>query len=319
MVNCHPRSQRIAYLVSYSLVLLLSIVGNAYIIAIVLRNKEMHSTVNYLIVNMALSDIVGSIVSLSIGLSIFATLSTEWRVKGTLGNILCKAHPFLRDVCITVSILSNVAIALDRFFAVVFPMKPIPRFLKNRIVLPAIWLVATAGFAIYLYTMKLSPFLDVFQCIMKWPANVDPNKAGNTLYLSIVVGGFIAPCFVITSLYLAIACSLKRGQKRQQSADIEKRRRKENIAITKMLFTIAACFFACWFPSHILTFLGYFVWKGAIPAAIAPFYEVLEDCSTIFSYVSFFINPLICFTFNGNYRQYLKKTFPFNLCCGNRT
>ncbi|KAK3753567.1 hypothetical protein QZH41_006125 [Actinostola sp. cb2023] len=304
-----------AFIVSYSLVFILSVVGNAYIIAIVLRNKQMHSTINYLIANMASSDLAGSVAAISPILSYLKNMSYEWKVAGTMGSILCKAGPFIRDVSITVSILSMIAIGFDRFFAVIFPMNLVPRFLTIRIALPVIWFIAIATFSIHLVTFRLVPLLDAHLCYMAWPDNL-PDKSSLIFFLAILILYFILPFVIITILYLAIAHTIKQQKiPGQQSTDIEKKRRKQNHGIIKMAFTIVACFFVCWFPYHTLLLLELFVWKRKenIPAALLPFYGIFVESTIILSYVSFFINPFVCFFFSSKFRKYLRNLFPFNI------
>ena len=46
-----------------------------------------------------------------------------WLISGPLGETLCKLAHFLRDVSFAVSIQSLVLIKVDRFGAVVFPLR----------------------------------------------------------------------------------------------------------------------------------------------------------------------------------------------------
>ena len=47
----------------------------------------------------------------------------SWLIGGTLGQALCKLHDFLADCSLLVSIQSLVLIAVDRFGALVVPLR----------------------------------------------------------------------------------------------------------------------------------------------------------------------------------------------------
>ena len=128
--------------------------GNVLIGAIVFKTASMRRTINYLIVNMAISDLLISIFT-------FPRILTDlfvgyWLIDGTLGLALCKLVYFLQDVSTAVSIQSLVLIAVDRFGAVVFPFKPpvVSSKLCPYFIL-ATWVVAMAIHCPYFFARKL--------------------------------------------------------------------------------------------------------------------------------------------------------------------
>lgn len=114
---------KIVRIILYSVILVFSLVGNALIITIVRKREELRNTINYFIVNMAVSDFVYPLTVIPVQLTQLATSSCQWRIAGTAGVVFCKLIKFLEDVSISVSIQSLVWIAVDRFVAVVLPMK----------------------------------------------------------------------------------------------------------------------------------------------------------------------------------------------------
>ena len=127
----------------YSFILLSSLVGNVLIITIVLKLVELRNTINYFIVNMAVSDFVYPLTVIPVQLTQVATSSMQWRITGIAGLIFCKLINFLGDFAITVSIQSLVWIALDRFVAVVFLMKVHLMSSRSRVfAIVSTWVVA---------------------------------------------------------------------------------------------------------------------------------------------------------------------------------
>ena len=110
-------------MVIFSITLFLSLFGNTLIIIIVYKCPELKKTVNYFIVNMAVSDFVFPLTTIPVYLAEASNDVWQWLIESTAGSILCKLRNFVMAVSLTVSIESLVWIALDRFVAVVWPMK----------------------------------------------------------------------------------------------------------------------------------------------------------------------------------------------------
>lgn len=72
----------------YSVVIGLSLVGNSLVIYIVWRNKRMHTTTNYFIVNLAVSDVM--VTSLCSWVHLVDNLTEGW----VLGAFFCRFNSF---------------------------------------------------------------------------------------------------------------------------------------------------------------------------------------------------------------------------------
>ncbi|XP_031566402.1 neuromedin-K receptor-like [Actinia tenebrosa] len=303
-----PEIYRVLFTVCYALILVLSVLGNTSIIAIVARNPSMRSTINYLIANMAATDLVASIVVTVRFFVVFHTLSWEWHIPGVLGSILCKFGPFVRDVSLQVSFHSIIAIGFDRFFAVVFPMRATPRLLNIRVLLPMIWLEAVLFYSVYIIRYRIVSYQGVNICYSSWPSGFDPYKSEITFTLILLILSYIIPFVIISILYSIIASHIKRQDiPGPQSQENEERRRQLNKRIVKMSFTIVMSFFTCWTPYHITVLLNLFKWRGQISSQLG----IVLDIFVLVSYSSLVINPYICFIFCSNYRKSFKKLFPF--------
>ena len=103
-LNCpgNPDVIRFAKTVAYGVIIVVALTGNCFIGAIVFKTKSMHRTINYLIVNMAMSDLLLPIFA-------FPRILTDlyavyWLIDGPPGLALCKMCYFLQDVFTAVSI-----------------------------------------------------------------------------------------------------------------------------------------------------------------------------------------------------------------------
>ena len=148
-------SVKIGLILVLSTIMLFSLVGNALIIVIVYQRKDLRRTTNYFIVNMAVSDFLYQLSVIPKRMAQIAFSSPQWPLGSTTGYI-CKATSFLDFVSFAVSTESLVRIAVDRFVAVVFPMKA--HLVSSRfrtMVIVAIWILAMMLNAVDLYTYEL--------------------------------------------------------------------------------------------------------------------------------------------------------------------
>lgn len=83
--------------------------GNVFVIAAILLEKNLQSVANYLILSLAVADLL--VACLVMPLSAVYEISREWK----LGPELCDMWTSSDVLCCTASILHLVAIALDRW------------------------------------------------------------------------------------------------------------------------------------------------------------------------------------------------------------
>ena len=205
---------KISKLCACCFILLGSFFGNIFIIIIVYKRRDLRKTINYFIVNMAVSDLLFSLVVIHYQITQMVTESWHWHVSGMLGTIFCKLYIFTNLVSLFVSVQSLVWIAIDRFVAVVFPIKLGLISSKIRtIAIVSMWVLAGVFYSPSLITFELGEFDKNTYCSQVNIKSIFPNKESskgyNWLHLTI---RYFAPLLLITVLYSAIAITLKSGK-----------------------------------------------------------------------------------------------------------
>ena len=108
--------------VTYCLIIVVvSLAANSLIVMIVYKTQNLRKPINYFIANMASSYLLFRIYWIPWNLLQMHTNS--FLIGGQLGQALCKILPFFGDVFFVVSIHNLILIAVDRFGAVVFPLR----------------------------------------------------------------------------------------------------------------------------------------------------------------------------------------------------
>ena len=108
---------------------------------------------------MAVSDLLLSLVVIPDQINQMVSDSWQWHVSGILGLIFCKLYIFTISVSLLVSVQSLVWIAIDRFVAVVFPLKLglISRKIRT-IAIVSTWVLAGVFYSPLLITIELHEF-----------------------------------------------------------------------------------------------------------------------------------------------------------------
>lgn len=89
---------------------LISILGNVLVIVTVWMNSRMHSKTNFYIVNLAASDLLVTLFVMPLKLVEYAGPCT-WRV---FSNYMCSAVAYLQPIFVFSSILTHMAISIER-------------------------------------------------------------------------------------------------------------------------------------------------------------------------------------------------------------
>ena len=254
---------------------------------------------------MALSDLLFPIFSISKRLLDLHVDS--WLIGGLLGQILCKLPPFLAEASSLVSVQSLVLISVDRFGAVVVPLRSplISRKLCPFFILTT-WIVAMAVTSPYLFAYKLVENPGEMKCESLW-AETFGEKSFVTYSLAGVSVFFYIPMILLVAVYSIILIKLKKqAHPGEQSANAEEQRKKRNRNVLKMAIAIVLAFFLCWIPSYTILLIKQFSAPKSFIRSSCSF----QVCYTFSYYLAFAncaINPTILFISSSNYRQGLKR------------
>lgn len=295
----------ILHAMAYSILMLGAFLGNILVIFVIYRNKKMRTTVNWFIVNMSISDLIIPIAIIPQKLFSITT-SNAWPIHGSLGEFFCKFYYYITDITPAVSVLSLVFMTIDRFYAVMFPMKAALISKSYRIVLLILtWLISIAFFSPYVPSLKLIPMgTDQYQCGFTWKMKTHIIFSATACIVFVVI-----PFIILIVLYSLILVRL-RGRKGtgEELEQQRKRREKTNIAVIKLALAVILAFAICWGPYNSLVFMYSFVWGFKAPADITCTLNIVRSTVFFIAYSNSAINPMIYFILNKNYRDGLKRS-----------
>ena len=207
-ISFNPTAAKLGGTFAYCLIFVVSLLGNSFLGIIVYKTHTLRKPINIFIVNMAMSDLLYPIFLFP---REFTYLYTDsWLISGPLGQALCKLFPFLVDVSVAVSIQSLILIAVDRFGAVVFPLRsPLISSKLCPFFILSTWIVAIAVFSTYFFTNKLLELKGRLLCIRQWNEVFGEFLSYKIYGIAISLILFYIPIALLAILYSIIVFKLK--------------------------------------------------------------------------------------------------------------
>uniref|UniRef100_A0A8C4TKI3 Dopamine receptor D2 like n=1 Tax=Erpetoichthys calabaricus TaxID=27687 RepID=A0A8C4TKI3_ERPCA len=176
------------YAMLLTLLIFVIVFGNVLVCMAVSREKALQTTTNYLIVSLAVADLL--VATLVMPWVVYLEVVGEWRFS----LIHCDIFVTLDVMMCTASILNLCAISIDRYTAVAMPMLYNTRYSSRRRVTLMIAVVWVLSFAISCPLLFGLNNTDVAKCSIANPAFV--------VYSSIV--SFYVPFIITLLVYLLL-------------------------------------------------------------------------------------------------------------------
>ena len=302
----NPTTEKIGMTFAYYLIFLVSLAGNTVIGIIVYKTKTMRKPINFIVGNMAMSDLLFPI--FWIPLDIQWLYIKSWLIGGPLDQALCKLAAFLPLVSFAVSVQSLVLIAVDRFGAVVFPLRsPLISSKLCPFFILVTWVIAMAFYSQYLVALKLFAYPGgSLNCGVRWTDFFGDSLSYHIYFRANWIVIYLIPLVLIVILYITIYIKLK-SQKipGEQSANARQQRQQRERNVLKMAIAIVLGFAICSLPYCIMCFFLFFlsdIWSscGFQYFYVFAVFMIRMNCA---------MNPCICLIFSRNYRMGLKTLF----------
>ena len=296
-------SAQIGIRTAFSLLVTVNLIGNFLVCLVVIRNRSMRNPMNYLLVSLACADMM---VAIFIAPQ-YILLHTYKHPQGLKGDYLCKflTGGNLMWIGGVVSVVSLIAIAFERYFAVLYPHDDKRRISKRKLklIIPACWLFSLLwNFPLFL-VVRYSEELDF--CYEVWPTKRYMNAY--SLGWLIIIG--ILPLSIMTCLYSRVVYNLwVRGD---QPVELTQRTLiKSRKRVTKMVLIVTVVCGVCWLPNLIIYVLDFY---GLISHG-----DIVHTTSVVLVTLNSAVNPII-YCFQSKRFRTCVKALLFSPCSLRRT
>ncbi|XP_070577641.1 probable G-protein coupled receptor 176 [Ptychodera flava] len=277
---------------------LLSTIGNITVIVVVYRKPSLHTVTHLLIVNLATADLLSSV--LCIPFDVAANYNGGAWLPGVVS---CKVVRFLYSTFVSASIVTLSAIAIDRYYSVVYPLERKITLFKGKVMTIYIWVHAVVICMpnLFVFDVARMPGTDTDVCADVWGSQTQRGiylvvYTTFTIFIPLVI-----TCFAYCFVWRAFRFSQRRVNviqilKRPRTATSTPYASKTEIKLLKMLFVMVSVFLLCWGPHVVVIF--YLTFAPSIPIKQ---YAILTVAWV--TRLNAVINPVIYAYLNKHFRQ----------------
>ncbi|XP_063316973.1 leukotriene B4 receptor 2b [Pelmatolapia mariae] len=275
-----------------SLVFLLGVPGNLFIVWSILARIRQRSVTTLLILNLACAD--GFLMALTIFFIIYLAMQT-W----VFGNAMCKILFYLCNSNMYASIFLITLMSVHRMLAVVFPhtlYHLITRKVVRRVILGTWVLVMVISIPSLVFRDVKKETDDMNQTTYVCAPNHTLRRHVRFQYAFETVAGFIIPYAIIITSYVVI---LKR---------LRETKFQRNVRSEKLILTIVITFGLFWLPYHIINMVqvaaAWYPKNSPIRERLDTISQSSRAVTSALAFISSCANPVL-YTFAG--KSYIKK------------
>ncbi|KAL9957378.1 hypothetical protein ACROYT_G039009 [Oculina patagonica] len=297
----------VAMTTALAILLIFDIVGNSLVCAILRRNRDMRTPVNYLLINLAAADILYAVF---VAPNIFVVQFSFIRhPDGTFGQFMCKVVTggSVAWVGGFSSILTLLVIAIERYYAVMYPHGNHWKLTKRKlkVIIPGIWIGSLIFNIPQFLVLNFSE--TSHNCEYMWPEEW-MVKVYQTLKWNLVTA---VTLLVMVVLYSRIVYTLwfksdDGNQLTHQQMGVLKVRKR----VTLMIVAVSIIFGICWGVDQVVYTLMFTANIDVGPVAVA-----IANTMVLFNAA---VNPFVYALLNQQFRQKAKRMICGGYCSTNK-
>lgn len=285
----------------YGCIFVIGIVGNSMVVAVIYCYMKLKTVANIFVLNLAVSDL-----TFLITLPMWATY-TATGYSWPFGGFLCKASAGLVIFNIYTSIFFLTALSLDRYLAIVHPMRS-RRFrtvVYARLTCVVIWLFA---FVLSVPTAVIRDLHDISHSNTTVCGILHPTEENEmwlkelrlAISLMKILLGFLVPFVIILTCYCLI------GQALLGATHIQKSSRSRDDEVLRMLAAAVLAFFLCWAPHQVFHFMEVLTQLKLVNnCSIVELIDTAIPFTICIAYFNSCVNPIVYSFVGHNFRKNL--------------
>lgn len=181
-------------IILYTATIFLAVGGNLIVIVVFSVGKRSRTDLSGFLINLAVSDLIMAIFCLPFTFTM--TMLETWVFSAPM----CPIVLYMQTVSVTASVCTNMAIGVDRFWVVTFPLKS--RFTKSRskVVIAVIWAIALGLSSVQLFVGRVTVRSeDSVDCGEVWPQPTETWRRAYTFFILTLT--YLLPLSILSVTY----------------------------------------------------------------------------------------------------------------------
>ena len=288
---------KIVKLSLYAIIFLISVVGNTLVCIVIVRRSRMRTVTNCFILNLAVADLAITCICIPFDIPV-----QENNYKWPYGALICKLLYPLQTMAMFASIFTLMAVSLNRFWAIVYPLQNQMTKRHAKGFISAIWLLSALVTLPYVLVLRLEK--DTMSCEEHWPVDFNYRKAYT---LSLFLVQYVIPLAVITAAYLKIAREMRKCLHKRASVvntALTKSYQTEGNKVVRMLIVVTFLFAICVLPNNVM-----WLWLDFGNGAEYEHFWDLVAFTNIILFANSAANPVAYTICHDNFREEFRHYF----------
>ena len=269
-------------------------IGNVLVIRIVHKTRQMHTPTNYLLANMAVSDIITILLYLCNSF----TEDQLGRVSHKFATFACKALSIV-EICIMVSSSTLTVLALERYHALLKPFRTELRLSEDNVKKAIVFIWTTSVVICFPQFFFAEWSEEHISCVDPFDKMTEGSKIYTLLYFTI----FIMQSAIMIFCYGSLIRGLYFTDTVCSENDEEGNSEKKKLVLTFLLASLA--FLIGYGPSIVLHIL--FASEDNEQNNDSELYSVLEAVSRFLFDLTLCLNPILYAFRSSSYQQEFKR------------
>ena len=263
------------------------IITNSFVISIFMVHTWMRSNANIIICSMAITDLLGGLVTIAVGI-------VKWTDWFQVHSLMCRLLDTTDSWIAMASLAHVLAVNAERYLAIVFPLKYkyITSASRIRLILYGIWIVTLVEAVVYAVFIKLND-----RCART-------GIAYPGLAFSNVVLGMALPVLIVVVIYIHIVVVIvKKLRFMAKSSNLDNASLSQSQR--KMMGTVSAILAAwiiCWGPLVSILLIRTFAMLLDIGLDMRQYFIMLFFFEPL-KYLNSLCNPILYFITSHDFRK----------------
>ncbi|KAG8451754.1 hypothetical protein GDO86_003809 [Hymenochirus boettgeri] len=292
-----PRSTYTMVAVVMGIVMVSAFSVNSMVIIVTLKYKRLRSPLNYILVNLAVADLIVTIFGSSL------CFSSNILGYFFLGSAMCELEGFIVSLTGIVGLWSLAILAFERYIVICKPIGDF-RFQQKHAVLGCtftwVWALMWSSPPLFGWCSYVPEGLRT-SCGPNWYTGGTNN---NSYIMTLFLTCFAMPLSTIIFSYSNLLMALRAVAAQQKDSETTQRAEKE---VTRMVIAMVLAFLLCWLPYASFALVVAINKDVVINPTLASMPSYFSKTATVY-------NPIIYVFMNKQFRNCLMSV----LCCGRR-
>ncbi|CAL1547087.1 unnamed protein product [Lymnaea stagnalis] len=189
---------RTGLIVLYTLTIVFSIVGNILVVVVFTKGRRCRTDIRPFLINLAIADLIMALICMPFTFT-FVMIRT-W----VFSKPMCPIVLFMQHLSVSASVFTNMAIGIDRFLVVTFPLRARMTTQRAKYTIGIIWVCAIGLSSVQLVVGRATDHGHIVDCDEQWPS--PGSRRTFTMFVLFIT--YITPLVILAVTYSIVSILL---------------------------------------------------------------------------------------------------------------